>query len=127
MKKSALCFIFTSSPLFAGERLSPQQVVDNYFEFFNSEDRASLNSSSGEPFGFIIGGKPTTYAKYGDVFDFDRLKAPGWSYSRIHENALVYQDDIPAMVDINFSRYSNDDEVISTTDALYLLAIRNGV
>ncbi|REJ61322.1 MAG: hypothetical protein DWQ28_12915, partial [Proteobacteria bacterium] len=70
MKRLALCVLFIASPLFADDRLSPQQVVENYFEFFNNEDRASLNSSSGEPFVFIIGGKPTAYPKYGDAVDF---------------------------------------------------------
>lgn len=127
MKRLALCFLLISSPLFADEGLSPQQVVENYFEFFNNEDRASLNSSSGEPFVFIIGGKPTAYPKYGDAVDFDGMKASGWSYSRIHKNDLVYQDDISAMVDINFSRYNDDDEVISTTDVVYLLVMRDGL
>ena len=127
MKRLAICFLFIASPLFADEGLSPQQVVENYFEFFNNEDRASLNSSSGEPFVFIIGGKPTAYPKYGDAVDFDGMKASGWSYSRIHKNELVYQDDISAMVDINFSRYNDNDEVISTTDVVYLLVMRDGV
>ena len=30
------------------------------------------------------------------------------------------------MVDINFSRLSDDDEVLSTTDALYLLVNKDG-
>ena len=127
MKKLLLCLLLVSSPLFAGDELSPQQVVENYFEFFNNKDRASLNSSSGEPFVFIIGGKPVAYPKYGDAVDFDGMKASGWSYSRIHKNELVYQDDISAMVDINFSRYNDDDEVISTTDVVYLLVMRDGV
>ena len=126
MKKLALCLLLISSPLFADEGFSPQQVVENYFEFFNNEDRASLNSSSGEPFVFIIGGKPTAYPKYGDAVDFDGMKASGWSYSRIHKNELIYPDDISAMVDINFSRYNDDDEVISTTEVVYLLVMRDG-
>ena len=31
------------------------------------------------------------------------------------------------MVDINFSRYNDDDEVISTTDVVYLLVMRDGM
>ena len=126
MKKLALCLLLISPPLFADERLSPQQVVEKYFEFFNNEDRASLNSSSGEPFVFIIRGTPTAYPKYGDAIDFDGMKASGWSYSRIHTSELVYQDDISAMVDINFSRYNDGHEVISTTDVVYLLVVRDG-
>jgi hypothetical protein len=54
------------------------------------------------------------------------MKASGWSYSRIHKNELIYQDDISAMVDINFSRYDDSDVAISTTDVVYLLVIRDG-
>ena len=54
------------------------------------------------------------------------MKASGWSYSRINKNELIYQDDISEMVDINFSRYNNDDEVVSTTDVVYLLVMRDG-
>ena len=129
MEKLALFCLFISAPLFASEELSPQRAVEDYFDFFNNEDRASLNTSSGNPFVFVfvIGGKPTAYPKYGDAVDFDGMKASGWSYSRIHKNELVYQDDISAMVDINFSRYNDDDEVISTTDVVYLLVIRDGL
>jgi hypothetical protein len=126
MKKIVLFCLFMSAPLFANEELSPQQAVANYFEFFNNEDRASLNASSGNPFVFVIGGKPTAYPKYGDAVDFDGMKASGWSYSRIHKNELIYQDDISAMVDINFSRYDDSDVAISTTDVVYLLVIRDG-
>ena len=126
MKKIVLFRLFMSAPLFANEELSPQQAVANYFEFFNNEDRASLNASSGNPFVFVIGGKPTAYPKYGDAVDFDGMKASGWSYSRIHKNELIYQDDISAMVDINFSRYDDSDVAISTTDVVYLLVIRDG-
>ena len=126
MKKLALFCLFISAPLFASEELSPQQAVENYFEFFNNEDRASLNASSGNPFVFVIGGKPTAYPKYGDAVDFDGMKASGWSYSRIHKNELIYQDDLSAMVLINLSRYNKDDVPISTADVVYLLIMRGG-
>ena len=42
MKKLALFCLLISAPLFASEELSPQQAVENYFGFFNNEDRASL-------------------------------------------------------------------------------------
>ena len=61
MKRFLVLCLLISSPTFADEGLSPQQAVENYFEFFNNEDRASLNASSGTPFVFVIGGKPTAY------------------------------------------------------------------
>lgn len=59
--------------------------------------------------------------------DFDGLQKSDWSYSRIHNNELVYADDISAMVDINFSRYNTSDEPVSTTNVVYILVKRDGV
>jgi hypothetical protein len=84
----------------------------------------ALNASSGEPFVFVIGGKPTAYSRYGDAVDFAGMKADGWSYSRINTNRLIYQDDATAMVDVNFSRYNAAGEPISTTDVVYFLVAR---
>ena len=128
MKKLVLLFlfIFMATPLYAGEALSPQRVVENFLEFFNNEDRASLNALWGNPIVYVRGGKPAVYSNYGDAVDFDGIRASGWSYSRIHKNELIYQDDISAMVHINFSRYSKDDVPISTADVFYLLIMRDG-
>lgn len=128
MKKLVLLFlfIFMATPLYADEALSPQRVVENFIEFFNNEDRASLNALWGNPIVYVRGGKPAVYSNYGDAVDFDGIKASGWSYSRIHKNELIYQDDISAMVHINFSRYSKDDVPISTADVVYLLIMRGG-
>lgn len=103
------------------DEISPQTVVENYFESFNNMDRAALNALSGEPFIFVRAGKASVYSKYGDAVDFDGIKASGWSYSRIHKSDLIYQDDISAMVSINFSRYSEGGLPISTADVVYLL------
>ena len=111
----------------ADDPSSPQEVIRDYFEYFNNEDRASLNASSGEPFVFVIGGKPTAYPKYGDAVDFDGMKASGWSYSRINKNRLIYDDGVTAMVDINFSRFNKDHKPLSTTDVVYLLVMSGDV
>ena len=128
MKKLVLFFLFLymATPLYAGEALSPQRVVENFLEFFNNEDRASLNALWGNPIVYVRGGKPAVYSDYGDAVDFDGIKASGWSYSRFHKNELIYQDDISAMVLINLSRYNKDDVLISNADVVYLLIMRGG-
>lgn len=59
------------------DEISPQTVVENYFESFNNMDRAALNALSGEPFIFVRAGKASVYSKYGDAVDFDGIKASG--------------------------------------------------
>ena len=61
-----------------------------------------------------------------EALDFEALEVSGWAYSRIHQNELVYEDDMTAMVDINFSRYDSTDAVITTSDVIYLFVNRDG-
>jgi hypothetical protein len=63
---------------------------------------------------------------YGDSVDFEGLRKQGWAYSKINKSELIYADELSAMVDINFSRLNDDEKVLSTTDATYLLVKRNG-
>ena len=63
---------------------------------------------------------------YGDALDFEALEESGWACSRIHQNELVCEDDMTAMVDINFSRYDSTDAVITTSDVIYLFINRDG-
>lgn len=127
MKYFGLLLCFFCLPAMAGDLSAPQQEVEKYFEYFNNKDREALNSASDHPFIFSIGGTITKWDQYGDAVDFAGLERSGWSYSRIHKNHLIYEDDMTAMVDVNFSRYNATDESISTTDVVYMLVKVDGV
>ncbi len=43
----------------------------------------------------------------------------------MHRKELVYSDDLTAAVRVNFSRFNESDEVISTSDVVYLLVRRD--
>ena len=105
---------------------SPEEALYKYFELFNSADKEAINKASDSPFVFLIGNNKTVSEYYGDSVDFEGLRKQGWAYSKINESELIYADELSAMVDINFSRLSDDDEVLSTTDALYLLVNKDG-
>jgi len=105
---------------------SPEEALYKYFELFNSADKEAINEASDTPFVFLIGNNKTVSEYYGDSVDFEGLRNQGWAYSKINESELIYADELSAMVDINFSRLSDDDEVLSTTDALYLLVNKDG-
>ena len=105
---------------------NPEEALYKYFELFNSADIDAINEASDSPFVFLIGNKKTVSKKYGDSVDFEGLTKQGWAHSKINESELVYADEISAMVDVNFSRLNDDDEVLSTTDAIYLLVNKDG-
>ena len=126
MKPISLILLLISLSANSSDLSAPQVAIQKYFEYFNAKDIDSLNNASGQPFTLINAGKISKWNKYGDAVDFGGLESSGWAYSRIHQNELVYEDDMTAMVNINFSRYDSADSVISTSDVIYLLVNRDG-
>ena len=118
-----LITLFISGSLWAQ---NPEEAVHKFFELFNSTNKAKLNEASDSPFIFLIGNNKTVSENYGDSLDFEGLREQGWAYSKINESELIYADLISAMVDINFSRISQDKDVLSTTNATYLLLNKEG-
>ena len=105
---------------------SPEEALYKYFELFNRADKEAINEASDTPFVFLIGNNKTVSEYYGDSVDFEGLRKQGWAYSKINESKVLYSDELSAMVDINFSRLSENEEVLSTTDAVYLLVNKEG-
>ena len=105
---------------------NPEEALYKYFELFNSKNKDAINNASDSPFIFFIGANKTVSENYGDSVDFEGLRKQGWAYSMINESELLYVDEISAMVDINFSRLNDDEKVLSTTDATYLLVKKDG-
>ena len=105
---------------------NPEEALYKYFELFNSKNKDAINNASDSPFIFFIGANKTISENYGDSVDFEGLRKQGWAYSKINESELLYVDEISAMVDINFSRLNDDEKVLSTTDATYLLVKKDG-
>ena len=101
--------------------VTPIQTVAQYVEDFNNADLDALNEGSGSPFFWLMGDEKNVYDKYGESVDFVRLRSKGWRYSKINSLELIYEDDKTAMVYMNFSRYSANDEVILTSEVNYLL------
>ena len=105
---------------------NPEEALYKYFELFNSADKEAINEASDSPFVFFIGNKKTISKNYGDSVNFEGLKKQGWAYSKVNKSELIYADELSAMVDINFSRLNDNERVLSTTDATYLLVNKDG-
>ena len=105
---------------------NPEEALYKYFELFNSADKDAINDASDSPFIFFFGTYKTVSENYGDSVDFEGLRKQGWAYSKINKSELIYADELSAMVDINFSRLNDNERVLSTTDATYLLVNKDG-
>ena len=126
MKRLSLILLLISFTANSSDLSAPQAAAERFFQYFNAKDIESLNDASGQPFIFAAGGEVIKWQSYGEALDFEALEESGWAYSRIHQNELVYEDDMTAMVDINFSRYDSTDAVITTSDVIYLFVSRDG-
>ena len=126
MKHLSLILLLISFAANSSDLSAPQAAAEQFFQYFNAKDIESLNNASGQPFIFAAGGAVIRWNSYGEALDFEALEESGWAYSRIHQNELVYEDDMTAMVDINFSRYDSTGAVITTSDVIYLFNNRDG-
>ena len=126
MKLLSLILLLISLSANSSGLSAPQAAAETFFQYFNARDIESLNNASGRPFIFVAGGEVISCTSYGEALDFVALEDSGWAYSRIHHSKLVYEDDMTAMVDINFSRYDSTGAVITTSDVIYVFVNRDG-
>ena len=104
---------------------TPGETISNYFDAFNSEELAALDRAFHQPFVVLMGEERLVFEKYTNMVDFNIIKATGWSYSKINDTNLLYEDSDTAMIHVNFSRYREDDSVLTTQDFTYLLVAAN--
>jgi len=110
-----------------GPVISPTETMSLYVDNFNNADIKSLNETTGSPFFWLRGTEREVYESYGDSVDFNGLRSDGWSYSKVNSLELIYEDPETSMVNMNFSRYDEDDQVILTGSANYFLMNNDGV
>ena len=110
-----------------GPAINPTETISLYVDNFNNADIKSLNETTESPFFWLRGIETDVYESYGDSVDFDGLRRSGWSYSKVNSLELIYEDSETSMVNMNFSRYDEDDRVILTSSANYLLMNDDGV
>ena len=107
--------------------ITPTETISLYVDNFNNADIKLLNDTTASPFFWLRGTERNVYDSYGDSADFEGLRSDGWSYSKINSLELIYEDPETSMVNMNFSRYDKDDNVILTASADYFLMNYDGV
>lgn len=103
----------------------PEDLIQTFFEAFNSTDSKKLDELTSSPFIFFVGNKISTDTTYSEAVDFDAIKKTGWRYSKINSSEILYEDKYSSQVKINFSRFNKSDEILSTNDVIYTLILYN--
>ena len=55
------------------------------------------------------------------VFDYEAIKATGWSYSKISKVTVLSEEKKTSLVKVNFTRNNERDEVLSNNAVFYAL------
>ena len=102
---------------------SPETFIKRYFQEFNS---MKVDSDPESTFVFpaaIINEGKNRYIRNASegVFDYEAIKATGWSYSKISKVTVLSEEKKSSLVKVNFTRNNEKDEVLSNNAVFYAL------
>tara|TARA_B100000941_G_scaffold221742_1_gene164048 strand:- start:424 stop:861 length:438 start_codon:yes stop_codon:yes gene_type:complete len=116
---SLILITILNTSLFACK--SPKELIDNYFQDFNSANSKKIEKNFSFPFMLIQNGKKTIHNELSSFYNFENIKNTGWKESVINSVKLIFEENKSAITKVNFSRINGKDTVYLTTDAYYIL------
>ncbi len=116
---SLILITILNTSLFACK--SPKELMDNYFQDFNSANSKKIEKNFSFPFMLIQNGKKTIHNELSSFYNFENIKNTGWKESVINSVKLIFEENKSAITKVNFSRINAKDTVYLTTDAYYIL------
>jgi len=100
---------------------TPNELINNYFNDFNSGDINKVEKNFSFPLMVIQNGKQKIHNKTSTFLNYKAIRKTGWSESIINSVMLIIEKDKSAVTQVNFSRVNNRGDVYLTTDANYIL------
>ena len=122
MKKVLLGLVITlimTNNLFAYK--TPNKLINNYFNDFNSGDINKVEKNFSFPLMVIQNGKQKIHNETSTFLNYKEIRKTGWSKSIINSVMLIIEKDKSAIVQVNFSRVNNKGDTYLTTDSNYIL------
>ena len=104
---------------------TPEELMDNYFNDFNSQDIIMIERNFSFPLMVLQNGKKTIHNDISTFLNFKKIKETGWNKSVINSLTLSMKKDKSAITQLNFSRINNDGNVYLTSDVNYILIKEN--
>ena len=100
---------------------TPNELINNYFNDFNSGDINKVEKNFSFPLMVIQNGKQKIHKETSTFLNYKEIRKTGWSKSIINSVMLIIEKDKSAVTQVNFSRVNNRGDVYLTTDANYIL------
>ena len=104
---------------------TPEELVNNYFNDFNTQDIKMVERNFSFPLMVIQNGNKTVHNDISTFLNFKKIKKTGWYKSVINSLTLPMKKDKSAITQVNFSRLNNDGNVYLTSNVNYILIKEN--
>ena len=104
---------------------TPEELMDNYFNDFNTQNIIMVERNFSFPLMVIQNGKKTIHNDISTFLNFKKIKKTGWNESVINSLTLLLEKNKSAITQLNFSRINNDGNVYLTSDVNYILIKEN--
>ena len=104
---------------------TPEELMDNYFNDFNTQDITMVERNFSFPLMVLQNGKKTIHNDISTFLNFKKIRKTGWNKSVINSLTLPMKKDKSAITQLNFSRLNNDGNVYLTSDVNYILIKEN--
>ena len=124
-KLCVLLLIFTmqigivEKPL--AKEMEPEVFLQYFIEAFNDKNSSVLKTVFNEPLLRVTAGRITSYTRWNDYIDYQKIESTGWARSVINSSSVPFEDNESAVLKMNFSRLDNKDNLIVRSDVTYLL------
>ena len=124
-KLCVLLLIFTmqigivEKPL--AKEMEPEVFLQYFIEAFNDKNSNVLKTVFNEPLLRVTAGRITSYTRWNDYIDYQKIESTGWARSVINSSSVPFEDNESAVLKMNFSRLDNKDNLIVRSDVTYLL------
>ena len=126
--KNNLCFLLLIFTMQIGiveklpaKEMGPEVFLQYFIEAFNDKNPSVLKTVFNEPLLRVTAGRITSYTRWNDYIDYQKIESTGWARSVINSSSVPFEDNESAVLKMNFSRLDNKDNLIVRSDVTYLL------
>lgn len=126
--KNNLCFLLLIFTMQIGivekllaKEMKPEVFLQYFIEAFNDKNSSVLKTVFNEPLLRVTAGRITSYTRWNDYIDYQKIESTGWARSVINSSSVPFEDNESAVLKMNFSRLDNKDNLIVRSDVTYLL------
>ena len=126
--KNKLCFLLLIFTMQIGivekllaKEMEPEVFLQYFIEAFNDKNSSVLKTVFNEPLLRVTAGRITSYTRWNDYIDYQKIESTGWTRSVINSSSVPFEDNESAVLKMNFSRLDNKDNLIVRSDVTYLL------